>query len=347
MKNMRIIVALAASLAVAGCGREPKTATDFRVHSFTAKLAVQSRDAGELVEMTRYVSNSLDRTMSALDIRAPETDLARLNRVGNSSRLPLSGDSFRLIDMCRHYHAITDGAFDLTTGALSDLWKAGTPSGQDIETALGRMGMQHVDTADNGTSALAWPGVQFTPGLASVAYALDQCAAGFRRKYGKPLRVEYGPFIRRTGEFPPEDTPLLALRIPERLNNAVIGHLNLSTFGAAANLALPHREGRATPPGRVVIDTRTGYPSTGTRLVVVAGPLAIKSYALAEALLVLGLEKGDSILPDFNGYEVMLVPDEEAPEVWMTPGFREAFIPAVDTPVTIRDWNLAPAAKAD
>jgi len=91
----------------------------------------------------------------------------------------------------------------------------------------------------------------------------------------------------------------------------------------------------------VVIDPRTGTPTQGTRLAAVAGPLTVKAYALAEALLVLGVEEGGDILAQFPGHEVLVIPNRDPLEIWLTPGFRDHFTPAEGAAHHLVNWPVA------
>jgi hypothetical protein len=69
------------------------------------------------------------------------------------------------------------------------------------------------------------------------------------------------------------------------------------------------------------MDPRTGNPAQGTLCAVVSGPTATKCAVLAQALVVLGVEGAQKIMPKFTRCEAMIVPDRKPLEIWMTPGF--------------------------
>ena len=50
-----------------------------------------------------------------------------------------------------------------------------------------------------------------------------------------------------------------------------------------------------------VIDPRSGRPAEGTLCVTVLGPTATQASALAQALIVLGVDQGRALLPRFEG----------------------------------------------
>jgi len=336
-----IILFLAVTMVLSGCSSEQITEQPFVTSGYTGSVQVAQSNSRELSPITHSTVQSLSRSSTALSETNAETGIAKLNGIGSSVRIPLSQFTYRMIDMGRYYHKLTDGAYDFTTAGISELWRTGRPDEATLEAALSHSGMRFVETSDNGTAALTAPGVKITPGLLIPAYALDTCLVDSRRKYKGPMMIRYGPFARRDGKFPGDAPPLLPVYAPSELNNILLGQLDLSETTAAAQLTLPHRIlTKGGRPDQVLVDPRSGQPASGATLAVVTGPIATKAYALAEALLVLGLEDGTKILPNFPGYEAMIIPDREPVECWMTPGFKYYFQPVNPLALPIQDWTV-------
>ena len=74
-----------------------------------------------------------------------------------------------------------------------------------------------------------------------------------------------------------------------------------------------------------IFDPRTGCPAEGILSATVLGPTATQASALAQALVVLGLEKGISILNRFPRHDVLIIPDRKPLELWMTKGLAIRF----------------------
>lgn len=337
-----VYVALLTTAVLApGCSSQQITEQAFIIAGYTGSVQVAQSNSRELSPITQSAVQSLVRSATSLSETNEDTGINKLNGIGGSVRIPLSQFTFRALDLCRHYHKLTGGAYDFTTGALAELWRKGEPDETALIEARARSGMKFLETADNGTAALTIPGVNIYPGLMIPAYSLDVCLVDIRRKFNGPMLIRYGPFARREGKFPPEQPPLIPVTAPEELSRVLIGDLDLSETIAVAQLTLPHREIRpGQRPSRVLVDPRTGRPASGAKLAVVTGPLVIKSYVLAEALLILGLEEGTGIMTNFPGYEAMIIPDREPAECWMTPGFHYLFRQNQAFPFAMREWLI-------
>jgi FAD:protein FMN transferase len=345
IRKMKIILRQFLVIAVlvygTGCGKKQSVRESFVIDGQTGVVMVAESNVHELNTAVDIVSKSIKATIAVLDEKNDKNELAKLNRVGGSSRLPLSRTVFRALDMGRAYGEITGGAYDYTMAGVAELWQMKKPDSESLDNALEHAGIKYVEAADNGSITLTSPGVVITPGLLTHAYALDVGIIEIRRTIRGPYFVQYGYFARTGRAMPEKETPKIPIVVPDRKSGKTIGEVKLSTYPAMA--ALPRQQTafvRTNAPARIIIDPRTGHPASGTRLAVVIGPLTTKAYALAEALLVLGLEDGKNIMTNFPGYEAMLVPDKKRLECWMTPAFREQFIPAENMESAITLWTI-------
>jgi thiamine biosynthesis lipoprotein ApbE len=331
MTSMHCLILLHIPLLIfSGCAKQPVTTATFDAGGMTGAVLVARSNHQNAGPAADLLAKSIAATIAALDATNPVSDVAKLNRVGNSLRLPLSRPTFRALDLGKHYSMLTDGAYDFTTRPLADLWRKGKPSPEEVERVKNATGIKYMEVSDGGSIAFTIPGLSITPGLLAPAYALDVAVVGLRGKIKGPVLVQFDPFARREGVFPVGEIPEVAIKLPDD-RETLAGHLDLSRFPAMASLA---------PNRRLVIDPRTGHPAQGKRLVVVIGPLVTKAYVLAEALVVLGRTEGAKIMPNFPGHEVLIVTESNPPEYWMTPGFKSAFTPVAEN-ILIKDWLIA------
>lgn len=322
----------------AGCSEKHPTSRSFVVGGNTGVLYVAKSNTEQMDPAISTVTKSISSTMGALDERNPYGELAKLNRLGGSARLPISRIVFRALDMGRAYGELTGGAYDYTMGGVAGLWIRGEPDAAVLAEAINHSGIKYVEAADNGSIALTLPGVKITPGPLAFAYALDVGITEVRRTISGPFLIQYGSFIRMGRSIPEKQAPKIPVPLQQHETIKTLGHVQLTDFPSMASLHRP----------QLLIDPRTGRPTGGTRLAVVIGPLCTKAYALAEALLVLGLEDGKKIMANFPGYEVLLVPDENPVACWMTEGFRRNFTAADEAADSVHIWDVAnPSAVSD
>jgi hypothetical protein len=85
-----------------------------------------------------------------------------------------------------------------------------------------------------------------------------------------------------------------------------------------------------------LIDPRTGALAKGTALTAVMGPTATESFALSEALFVSGLESMPALNKAFPRYHLLIIPDTEPLEIWISRDAAPFFRPSPEWTDRIR-----------
>jgi thiamine biosynthesis lipoprotein len=337
----RLGIALAASLvaAGAGCRKSVETSAPLEMAGYTGTVLVARSDSEALGSAVTVIGRTMTDVTALLDPQNPEGELAKFNRVGSSVRLPVSRNLFRALDLARHYHEISGGLFDITTGQLAELWATGIPTEEVRLQVLEKSGMEHVEITENGSAALTLAGVAVDPDHFAIAYALDMAMVE-RRKYGEAAVLVTLPyFARRDGRFPSDQPPVVPIMARGLSAHPLVGVVDLSHV---ASLAMVH-SAASNPGAPIVIDPRNGLPATDNRLAVVIGPLTVKAFALAQALYIAGPDKGRALLDAFPDYEALLIPEGQPLALWMTRGFEAAFTPEPFYRGKSERWEAQPA----
>lgn len=313
MHKLAIPHLLLSSLALAllaGCSEPKPTSSALSVSGFSGMIQVSASNPDELPTLASATSNQLHGILTTLDDTDPKSELAKLNRLAANARIPLSASTFRILDMAHYYSIITSNAYDVTMGPVQDLWKAGTPDPKELIDAISRTSMQFVNIADAGSVTFSRPDLSIRLGLTAHAYALDIAAANVKHQAAGPFAISSASMLRRERDFPEHEMPTLPL--------AVSSGPTIGKFRLAMHPAIVIQHAGINYP---VIDPRDGRPARGGITAAVAGKLATKACALAEALLVLGPEDGQMILPAFEGYDFLLITSAEPFEAVATTNF--------------------------
>lgn len=122
----------------------------------------------------------------------PESELNRLSdRAGNPEPVAVSAELADILRRARRFSKASDGAFDVTAGALIRLWRRARsmqemPDSARLNAALQTVGWRSVKFAGNQHVRLARPGTRLDLGGIAQGYAADEClrllyAAGIRQ----------------------------------------------------------------------------------------------------------------------------------------------------------------------
>ena len=246
--------------------------------------------AAVLAEMQR-----LERAFSA---RRAGSELALVNAAAAQGPLLLSAELCALLGRALSFSRATQGAFDVTVAALAVL---PTPPEPRDELALARaqqaVGWRLLQF-DPLQSSLRFgrPGMRIDLGAFLQGHAVDRGIALLQRLGIGHAIVAVGPHSRVLGDRRGKPWTL-AIRDPQHADAAL------------ALLPLQDLAASTAAPGRV-LDPHSGRPTAGARSVSVVAPEASTAAALAQAVCVLGPERGAALIEDLADVELVLADAE-------------------------------------
>jgi len=324
---MQRLDALARRLAVGGSLLASCTLASIPCAVAQDSLFQESRPAmGTTVEILLYASSrvraaelfeaafeEIERVEATLSSYRPTSEISRLNALANGGRIVTDPEVFGLLARALDVSRRTDGAFDISVGALVRVWKRGRANGHlppsaELEQAAAAVGWEHVvlDPATRSVHFLV-PGLELDFGGIGKGYALDRAAALLRRAGVTAALLGAGRSSHYAIGAPPRTTgwPIVVPdpHDPERpLSNVHLRDGSLSTSGSGQQFF----EYAGTRYSHI-IDPRTGVPVTGMTQVTVTARSATDSDALATALFVAGPERAAGLLEHYDGVGALVV----------------------------------------
>lgn len=145
---------------------------------FEVQLAAGRHDGS-----TRHAIAALDLLEALEDqmsIYRPHSELMRVNREAAAGPVQVERRLFGLLELAADLHLETQGAFDITTGPLSDVWgfsrrQGRMPTDDEVAAALARVGMSDV-VLDEAARTVVFrrPGLSLHLNSIGKGYALDR-----------------------------------------------------------------------------------------------------------------------------------------------------------------------------
>jgi len=141
----------------------------------------------------------------------PKSELMRLCASAGGAPVRVSDELFTVLEFAQKVSELTDGAFDVTVGPLSRLWRNARrlgrlPSESDLQAALNKVGWRKMRLdASSKTVQLAEPGMLLDLGGIAKGYMLDRAIEVLRRHGIQRALVEAGGDIVVGGPPPNED----------------------------------------------------------------------------------------------------------------------------------------------
>jgi thiamine biosynthesis lipoprotein len=282
-------------------------------------------------EAAEEVLDEIDRLEDQLTVYREHSEVSRLNRLAPTQAVPVEEGLFGLLTQAARLTRETDGAFDISVGALIKAWgfyrRAGrVPSESERREVQGRVGMQHVvlDPAAKSVRYLR-PGLEINLGSIGKGYALDRVGARLRDGWGLGHGLLHGGHssVLALGSEPgtAHGWPV-AIRHPwDRERQLALVHLRDRALGTSA-ATFQHLEYNGRKLGHI-LDPRTAWPAESLASASVVAPTAAEADGLATAFFILGVDRAREYCAAHPSVGAVLLPqgdDAEPVVLGLAPG---------------------------
>jgi len=260
----------------------------------------------------------IDRIDSLMSHYSPHSEVSEVNERAAQAPVAIAVDLSRVLERSIFFSRRTQGAFDVTLGALTDLWNFPearvVPAKSAIDSALAVSGYQHLHLED-GRIHFAVDGLRLDLSASAKGYAVDR-AIEILEAAGVPAGViEAGGDLRYWGSKPDgrpwrfgvqnprfDDLPGADRFIPV----ADIGLAAVATSGDYERFF--EFEGKRY---HHVLDPRSGFPAGRSISATVWAERAMDADILATAAFVMGPEAGLELVKSLPNTEILLFYENE------------------------------------
>ncbi len=271
----------------------------------TYTIAAFGEHRGQLASAVRAAFDEARRIDRFLSNYKPDSELSRINREASDGPIEISSEMADLLTNCLEYSHASEGAFDVTVGALMKVWGFYKGSGElpyawQLAVARRKVGFEHL-VLDRGkkTIHIRRRGLELDPGGIGKGYAVDRMAEVLREAGVSAAFISAaGSSLYGIGA-PPDNPEGWPVRIRDPEDSAATAtklHLkdqSLSTSGAYEKFF--EADGKVYSH---IMDPRTGMPSQGVVSVSVLAPSTLDSEAWTKAFFVNGWDWSVKNKPD-------------------------------------------------
>jgi thiamine biosynthesis lipoprotein len=297
--------------------------SDLRLTVFTADEGA----AGRAFDQVFLEFQRLDALMS---VWRPGSEVLRINAAAGVRAVPVSPEVREALRTARQISEWTAGRFDVTFGALSDVWKFDQdqdntiPAPAAIRARLPLVDYRQIEIDDRaGTVFLRRKGMRIHLGGIGKGYAVDRAIAILRRAGLHDFLIQAGGDLYAGGLR--NGRPWrLGINDPRGPAGRSFATLDLSdgTFSTSGDYA------RSFVKDGVryhhILDPATGQPARGCRSVTIVANSPLLADGLSTGVFILGPEEGMALierLPDVEGVIVTAKND-----VLVSSGLKDKFV---------------------
>lgn len=286
---------------------EPISRTGILLDTVITIQIYDSKDTALLddaFDLCRSYEQKFSRT-----IKGSEVD--RINQA-DGAFVEVSEETAALIEKALYYCALSEGAFDITTAPLSDLWdfkhNTGTlPSPEAISEALSHVGYETIEI--NGSSVrLADPDAAIDLGGIAKGYIADQIKALLQEKGVTSAVINLGGNVITIGHKGNSDSFHIGIQKPFGAQNEVLTVVPLDDRSLVSS---GNYERYFEKDGTIyhhILNPETGYPTdSGLNGVTILSDHSVDGDALSTTCFSLGLEKGMDLIEQLDGVEALFI----------------------------------------
>jgi thiamine biosynthesis lipoprotein len=280
-----------------------------------------------------------------------DSELSRLSRLSPTPQpVGVSDSLWQVLQRAQDFSRASDGAFDVTVGPLSRLWRRARrqkqmPSEQRLAEAKRSVGYKLLRLHEKEqTVELLRAGMRLDLGGIAKGYATDRALAALRQKGVGRALVNAGGDLS-IGDPPPDKTGWVVAVAPLGPDRPESRKLSLARCGIATSgdaWQFVELEGRRYSH---ILDPRTGLGLTDHSGVVVVAADGMTADALASTVSVLGPQAGLKLINATPGAEALVVRQVDGTFVSQVSNGFDNLRRTADTPEAAGDSVPAAGSK--
>lgn len=334
MKNKKIVIAVLVLAVVGGMigafwlknrQLQAQPITSAQQTRFLMDTSVEIRASGPDAEAAVSAAFAEMARVEQLFSRHIETsDIARINNA-DGIWVEVAPEVISLLEKAIHYSNLSGGTFDITIGALLDLWNFGggnnrVPTPAEINQALALIDYTVLEI-DSNTSQVRIPkGMVLDLGGIAKGYAVDRASAVLKQTGVISGMIYAGGDITTIGAKSDGSPWRVGVQHP-RISTQLIGILEMADSSIVTS---GDYERYFTADGvryHHILNPHTGYPAQGLISVTIYGSNAADADALSTAIFVLGWERGQDLIENLPGYEAVMM--DSSGNIWVSSGLKD------------------------
>lgn len=262
------------------------------------------------------INNTLalcDRYEQVCSRTLPDSELSQLNRGEISTVSPELGE---LLEYGLDYSRLSDGAFDISIGAVSSLWdfssgNASVPDESSIHTALPHVGYEQISIQKNsdGTYDVTKPSETIIDlGAVAKGFIADKIKDYLTASGIKSAIIDLGGNILCIGNRPDSASFIIGVKNPDTSSSSALAYLSISDRSVVSSGTY---ERTFTVDGTTyhhILDPATGYPyDNNLWQVTIISDKSVTGDCLSTTCFSLGLTKGLELIEKTSGVEAIFV----------------------------------------
>lgn len=301
------------SFTLSGCSPNKNTRYDKTGTYFDTVITITLYDADQVplidncFEMADHYEKLFSRTI-------PDSDVSRIN-AAHGEFVTVDEETIELIEYGLHYCELSEGRFDITIGALSDLWDITNnpgiiPEEEDIQNALNTVGYQNL-IIEGDQAALTNGDAKLDLGGIAKGYIADKMKEYLQSEGVTSGMINLGGNVLTIGDKPDGSRYSVAVQKPFDEMNSALAVLQVSDQTVVSSGIYERYFELDDKIYHHILDTTTGYPVENNLLgVTIICDKSVDGDGLSTTCFSLGLEDGMKLIESMDDTEAVFITDD-------------------------------------
>jgi FAD:protein FMN transferase len=336
LRALRLIVLLVAGAATA-CRKDAAPAATAHLAervgvAMGSELRLTAWTGDEAAAQSSFdaVFKEFDRLDALMSVWRAGSDVLRINAAAGDTAVPVSADVREALRTARQISEWTGGKFDVTFGALADVWKFDhdqdntVPDGDAIRRRLPLIDYRQIEIDDGaGTVRVKRQGMRVHLGGIGKGYAVDHAVNIMRRAGLRDFLIQAGGDLYAAGrkDGKPWRVGIDDPRGPGGRSFATVD-LSDGTFSTSGDYARSFMKDGIRY--HHLLDPATGQPARGCRSVTIVADSPVVADGLSNGVFILGPVEGMALIERLPDVEGVIVTAQN--EVVVSSGLKDKFV---------------------
>ena len=318
-----LVTAMLSACSTAGVtNTKPELTRDIRTDFLGTAIMISAYDkiSTKTFDEAFSVVADIDAKMS---VNKPDSEISTINNAAGTGIVNVSDETRSLIQTATALSATSGGAFDISVGAVMELWKADgvfcvLPDEGEIEMKQALVGYQNIQIGEDGVG-LGLSGMKLDLGAIAKGYACDKALEYLKSQGIQSAMLDFGGNIYAHGTKPDGTTWNVGVRAPFPDENEPICVVSVQDVSVVTSGGYERNFEENGTVYHHILDPKTGYPAqSGLLAVTIVDVSSTRADALSTACFVLGLAEGYRLLETQEGSEGIFVTADYT--IVLTPG---------------------------
>ena len=278
-------------------------------------IRVYRGDAERIDQAVEAAFEEMARLDDLLSAWKPDSDISRINLSAGEGAVPVDPRTWDAVSRIRSLSELTQGAFDMTIGAVTRLWDFSSPETAPPDSAAISRALPLVNPRQilldslNHTIGLRHRGARLDPGGAAKGYIVDRAVEVLREHGVEAAVIDAGGDIGLLGWKTDGEPWKIGIRDPGD-PNATIEIIEVDSGAVATSGNYERFFIRDQIRYHHILDPKTGRPVPRVISVTVLAPTALEADILSTAVFVLGPREGLTLIEKLSDIEGVIYLEE-------------------------------------